>query len=212
MRSVLEFIYKHLFPSAKFFVNCTMLQAHTKTIGKFLLIALIFTGSSFTQKPAIYQTVNGIIYFRSEAPLELIRASSDQLIGAIDLDKKIFTFKILMRSFEGFNNPLQKEHFNENYVESDKYPEASFKGKIIEDADLTVPGTYELRAKGDLVIHGVKQERIIKSDVTVADKKITIKSNFSVLLSDYNIPIPRVVYQKLANEIKVDVVTTLEPR
>jgi hypothetical protein len=53
-----------------------------------------------------------------------------------------------MRSFQGFNSPLQKEHFNENYVESDKFPEASFKGKIIEDQDLTVDGTYELRAKG----------------------------------------------------------------
>src|SRR3954469_16830682 len=91
-----------------------------------LLTTIMFVHASFMQT-SIYQTVNGIIYFRSEAPLELIRASSDQLIGAIDLDKKIFNFKILMRSFEGFNNPLQKEHFNENYVESDKYPEASFK-------------------------------------------------------------------------------------
>lgn len=175
------------------------------------LVMLVFVLTGFTQT-SIYQTVNGTITFRSEAPLELINASSDQLIGAIDIDKKNFTFKILMRSFQGFNSPLQKEHFNENYVESDKFPEASFKGKIIEDQDLTVDGTYELRAKGILTIHGVSQERIIKSNVTVNNKTITLKSSFSVLLSDHNIPIPKVVYQKLANEIKVDVNATLEPR
>ena len=175
------------------------------------LVILVFVLTGFTQT-SIYQTVNGTIAFRSEAPLELINASSDQLIGAIDIDKKNFTFKILMRSFQGFNSPLQKEHFNENYVESDKFPDASFKGKIIEDQDLTVNGTYELRAKGVLTIHGVSQERIIKSYVTVNNNIITLKSSFSVLLSDHNIPIPKVVYQKLANEIKVDVNATLEPR
>ena len=175
------------------------------------LVMLVFVLTGFTQT-SIYQTVNGAIDFRSEAPLELINASSDQLIGAIDIDKKNFTFKILMRSFQGFNSPLQKEHFNENYVESDKFPDASFKGKIIEDQDLTVNGTYELRAKGVLTIHGVSQERIIKSYVTVNNNIITLKSSFSVLLSDHNIPIPKVVYQKLANEIKVDVNATLEPR
>jgi hypothetical protein len=179
--------------------------------GSFLITAILVC-TAFEQAGSIYQTVNGIVSFRSEAPLELIRASSDQLIGFIDIDKKIFSFGIPLRSFQGFNSPLQRQHFNENYMESDKYPEASFKGKIIEDQDLRVDGTYELRAKGTLTIHGVPQERIIKSDVTVSNKKIAIKINFSVLLSDHNIPIPKVVYQKLANEIKVEINTTLEPR
>jgi hypothetical protein len=130
----------------------------------------------------------------------------------LDISKNNFSFKVVIRSFEGFNSPLQKEHFNENYLESDKYAEASFKGKIIEDADLTVDGTYEVRAKGNLTIHNVIQERIIKCAVTVKNKIITIHSNFTVLLSDHNIPIPKVVYQKLANEIKVEVTATLEPR
>jgi hypothetical protein len=69
-----------------------------------------------------------------------------------------------------------------------------------------------VRAKGFLIVHNVSQERIIKSDVTVKDHVITIHSSFTVLLSDHNIPIPMVVYQKLANEIKVEVTATLEPR
>ena|SRR5215831_14661398 len=189
-----------------------MLRCRVKIMRSSLLLPILFLFGGFKQPPGVYQTVAGKISFRSEAPLELIRASSDQLIGLIDINKKVFSFSIPMRSFQGFNSPLQKEHFNENYVESDKFPQASFKGKIIEDQDLTVDGSYELRAKGILTIHGISQERIIKSDVTVSNKTIVIKSVFSVLLSDHNIPIPKVVYQKLANEIKVEVNTTLEPR
>ena len=97
-------------------------------------------------------------------------------------------------------------------MESDKYPTARFNGKIIEDQDLTIDGVYEVRAKGNFMIHGVTQERIIKCKLTVSNHKILVTSNFALLLSDYDIPIPRVVYQKLANEVKVEVNATLGPR
>jgi polyisoprenoid-binding protein YceI len=172
---------------------------------------MITTG--FKPQPVtLYQITKGRIDFKSEAPLEIIKASSNDLIGLLDISKKNFSFKVVIHSFQGFNSPLQKEHFNENYLESDRYPDASFKGKIIEDADFSVDGTYQLRAKGILTIHNVSQERIIKSDVTVKNNVITVHSNFTVLLSDHNIPIPKVVNQKLANEIKVDVNATFEPR
>ena len=174
--------------------------------------AVLMVSGVKSQPVTIYHTTSGRIDFRSDAPLEIIRASSNDLLGVLDISKNNFSFKVVIRSFEGFNSPLQKEHFNENYLESDKYPEASFKGKIIEDADLTVDGTYEVRAKGNLTIHNVMQERIIKCAVTVKNKIITIHSNFTILLSEHNIPIPKVVYQKLANEIKVEVTATLEPR
>ena len=174
--------------------------------------AVVMVSGLKSQPVTIYHTTSGRIDFRSDAPLEIIRASSNDLLGVLDISKNNFSFKVVIRSFEGFNSPLQKEHFNENYLESDKYAEASFKGKIIEDADLTVDGTYEVRAKGNLTIHNVMQERIIKCAVTVKNKIITIHSSFTVLLSEHNIPIPKVVYQKLANEIKVEVTATLEPR
>lgn len=192
-------------------VNCDMLFAQAyKPVILFLIVCLVRV--SCLAQTGIYSEENGVISFRSEAPLELIRASSNQLIGFLDNNRKTFSFKISMRSFQGFNSPLQKEHFNENYVESDKFPDASFKGKIIEDVDLSKDGTYEVRAKGDLVIHGIKQERIIKSTVTVKNNIINVNSNFTVLLSDHNIPIPIVVYKKLANEIKVEAKITFEPR
>jgi len=168
--------------------------------------------SGYLAAVRVYKTSSGKINFRSEAPLELIKASSDDLVGAIDSAKKNYSFKVAISSFEGFNSRTQREHFNENYMQTEQYPDASFKGKIIEDVDLSKDGTYSVRAKGMLNIHGVEQERIIKSDLTIKNGTISIKSTFTVLLNDHNIPIPKVVYQKLANEIKVEVNTILQPR
>jgi polyisoprenoid-binding protein YceI len=117
----------------------------------------------------------------------------------------MFAFAVNITSFAGFNSPLQKEHFNENYMESNLYPTASFSGKIIEDINFTTDGTYSIRAKGNLTVHGVVQERIIKVELTIKDGKINVASNFTVLLSEHNIPIPKVVHEKLASEIKVEV-------
>jgi hypothetical protein len=183
-----------------------------KRIAILISIMTLNISSLLAQGGNIFSTTSGKISFQSDAPFELIKASSKDLKGLLDVSKKTFAFKVRMETFEGFNSALQREHFNENYIESDKFPEASFDGKIIEDVDLTKEGTYTVRAKGNFSIHGVSQERIIKSDVVVKDGKINIHSTFSVLLSDHNIPIPKVVKDKLSEDIKVDVTTTLQPR
>ncbi len=152
-----------------------------------------------------YFSGEGNIYFSSEAQQEIIKASSSNLIGVINPSKKTFFFKVIIRTFHGFNSSLQQEHFNEKYLESEDFPEASFYGKIIEDIDLTINGIYDVRAKGLLIIHGVEMERIIKSTVTVENERIKIESHFSILLSDHKIKIPRVVHEKIAGEIQVDV-------
>lgn len=172
-------------------------------ISLFLLILLAFKANAPSQQD--YKVSNGSINFRSDAPLELIKAQSNELKGLFIPDKKQFAFIINIKSFKGFNSPLQQEHFNENYLESNKFPVASFEGKIIEDIDFTKDGIYTVRSKGNLSLHGVVQERIIKSEITIKNKNISIKSNFTVLLADHNIPIPKVVHEKLASEIKVEV-------
>jgi hypothetical protein len=160
-----------------------------------------------------FVTSNGEIHFRSDAPQELIKATSKELQGAIEPAGKSFSFKVLMSSFGGFNSGMQQTHFNENYMESVKFKEALFKGKIIEDIDWNQPGKYAVRAKGIFTIHGVPQERIIKADVTIlSNKSLQVESLFSVMLSDHNIPIPRIVKEKLAEEIKVGISAKLEPR
>ncbi|MEO6669470.1 MAG: YceI family protein [Ferruginibacter sp.] len=154
---------------------------------------------------AVYGTKTGYIGFHSDAPLELITASSKQMKGILDTEKKTFAFLVNISSFSGFNNPLQKEHFNENYLETEQFPNASFSGKIIEDIDFSQDGNYTIRAKGNMLIHGVTQERIIKSDLVVKKGTISIHSAFTILLADYNIAIPKIVHEKLASEIKVEV-------
>ena len=153
----------------------------------------------------VYESDNGTITFRSEAAQELINATSHNLHGLVDMDMRTFAFRILIRSFTGFNNGLQREHFNENYLESDRYPEATFRGKIIEQVDLTKDGKYPVRAKGILSIHGVDQERIIKSEVTIQKGTIHIGSKFTVLLTDHDIKVPKVVHEKIASEIQVEI-------
>jgi polyisoprenoid-binding protein YceI len=155
--------------------------------------------------PYIFTVSTGTVSFRSDAPLELIKASSNQLKGIFAAERKQFAFKISVNTFQGFNSPLQQEHFNENYLESDKYPYATFEGKIIEDIDFHQEGMYSVRAKGNLTIHGISQERIIKCFLNIKNGIISVKSNFTVLLEEYNITIPKVVHEKLASEIKVEV-------
>lgn len=143
------------------------------------------------------------ISFISNAELEVIKASSDQIQGLLDPSTNKFAFSVRILSFKGFNSELQRDHFNEKYLESERFPNASFTGKIIEELDLTKNGTHDLRAKGDLEIHGVKQNRIIKSKLTINGTKISIDATFVVPLTDHDITIPKIVGQKIATEIEV---------
>ncbi|MFH1120233.1 MAG: YceI family protein [Bacteroidota bacterium] len=163
------------------------------------------------QSNTLYSTRKGVISIKSDAPLELIEASSDGLKGVIDITKRTFSFSIQNRSFKGFNSPLQQEHFYENYIEANKYPVSTFKGKIIEQVDLTVDGSYQVRAKGLLNIHGAEQERIIRIDLMVRQGVIHANSLFMVPLTDHNITIPKIVYQKIAGEIGVTVNAVFTP-
>lgn len=157
-----------------------------------------------------FVTSQGSIHFKSDAPLELIEANSEALRGIIDIEQNAFAFSVDMHSFQGFNSPLQKEHFNENYLETKKYAKATFSGKIIESIDWTTNGTYEVRTKGKLHIHGIEQERIIKASITIVDGKLSLKSAFTVLLNEHQITIPKIMFQKIAEEIAVTIEADLE--
>ncbi len=172
-----------------------------------LVIILTVAASNIAAQnsSAIYVAQKNSIAFHSNTKAELIKASSSQLKGIIDANKRTFAFSVAVKTFDGFNSPLQKEHFNENYLESDKFPTASFSGHIIEEDDFTRDGTYNIRAKGKFIIHGVEQERILQGDLTVKNGVIKLSCIFTVLLAEHEIKIPRIVHEKLASEIKVTV-------
>jgi hypothetical protein len=154
-------------------------------------------------QPVIYTVKKSLISFHSNTKSELIKASSTELKGIIDAQKRTFAFSVAIKTFDGFNSPLQKEHFHENYMESDKFSTASFSGHIIEEDDFTKDGVYNIRAKGKFNIHGVEQERILQGDLTVKNGLIKLNCIFTVFLSEHDIKIPRIVHEKLASEIKV---------
>lgn len=141
--------------------------------------------------------------FTSNAELELIKASSTETQGIIDPVTNQFAFSVPITSFRGFNSDLQRQHFNDNYMETSKYPKASFSGKIIEQVNYANDSVYTVRAKGELDIHGQKQTRIIKAKLTVARNGLQIDTDFNVPLADHNISIPRIVSQKIATEIDI---------
>lgn len=158
-----------------------------------------------------YRCEQGRIVFRSEAPLEIIQAQSRYLRGVIDTTTRQFAWSVRINTFEGFNSPLQREHFNEDYMESEKYPEATFTGRIIEAVEWNKKGIYEVRAKGKLVIHGWEQERILRANLEVEPWRLRVKAQFTVMLADHGITIPRAVFQKIAEEIQVTVEAELKP-
>ena len=172
----------------------------------YIVLFLLTTGyMGFSQTSSVVSTRNGKAYFLSDAPLEMISASSSSLIGVLDIEDRAFSFSIPVKTFEGFNSALQQTHFNEDYLETDIYPQATFKGKIIEEVDLGVPGQYRIRAKGKLNIHGIDNDRIIRCDVSVEPGIIKVKAEFTVFLDMHDIKIPSIVNQKIAEEIRVEI-------
>lgn len=172
-----------------------------------LLFTAFFSwwGQEVNSNRDLFMLSEGAISFNSSAPLETITASTTEIKGAIDPATNKFAFSIGVSSFQGFNNPLQQDHFNENFMETNLFPVATFAGKIIEKIDFEKDGEYTVRAKGKLKIHGVKRERIIKSVIQVKEGRLLVKSVFTVLLKEHNITVPRIVHQKIAKEILVSV-------
>ena len=126
------------------------------------LITVILLLTSWMVQAQIVVSHSARLSFFSEAPIENIKAESNSGVSALNLSTETIYFKVPMRSFE-FKKSLMKEHFNENYLESNKYPFAEFNGKIIEPIDLTKDGTYPVTVQGELNIHGVKKNYIVKS-------------------------------------------------
>ncbi|MCB0767182.1 MAG: hypothetical protein KDB95_08240 [Flavobacteriales bacterium] len=167
---------------------------------------LLLNGLADAQDPVRWRMDRSVVSFVSEAPLERITATNTKSTGVVELESRSFAVQVPMIEFEGFNAPLQREHFNENYMVTRVWPNASFSGRIVESIDLTEPGRYSTRAKGRFVLHGEAQERIIPCDVVVTEDGIRVTSAFDVALADHGIRIPRVVHQKVAAvaQVKVD--------
>lgn len=153
-----------------------------------------------------YFTKTGHIDFYSHTAMEDIKGVNDQVTSFLDIATGDMVFSVLSRSFQ-FNKPLMQEHFNENYMESEKFPKASFEGKItdLKAIDFAKPGKYPVKVAGKLTIHGVIKDIEAAGDLTIDKDKIVGQSAFSINPEDFGIKIPGVVKQNFAESMKVTV-------
>ena len=166
-----------------------------------LLLCLFFTANG--QK---YMTKNGFIGFFSDTSIEDIKGDNNQVASVIDISTGEIVFQVLIKSFK-FDRALMEEHFNENYLESEKFPRSTFKGKITNLAavDFTKPGKYDVTVEGDLNIHDVTNKVSVKGNIEVVPGGINANSKFNIVPEDYKIKIPAVVRNNIAKTIEVTV-------
>ncbi len=166
-----------------------------------LLSLLLF---SLVANAQLYTTRNGFIGFYSKTPLEDIKAENKQVYAVIDTGKKMLAFNLLVKGFS-FTKKLMQDHFNENYIESDKYPNARFSGSYNGDVDPAKNGIYKIQVQGDLTLHGVTKPLNVPATMEVKDGKLIGLSDFKLTPSDYGIKIPSIVREKIAEQIDVHV-------
>jgi flagellar basal body P-ring protein FlgI len=175
------------------------------------LVSLLFFTTAINAQDK-YFTKTGKIEFFSKAAMEDIEAKNKTVTAVLDSKTGAVQFSVQMKGFE-FVKALMQQHFNENYVESTKYPKADFKGVVVNNAevDYTKNGTYNATIKGKMTLHGITKDIEAPGTIKVADGKIDAASTFNLKLSDYKISIPSVVKDKISNNIKIIVDTKLEP-
>jgi len=174
-----------------------------------ILATILFTATMANAQR--YMTKGGTIKFFSDTPMEKIEGINHQVNSALDFATGNFVFKALVHGFE-FEKALMQEHFNENYMESEKFPNTTFSGKItnIKDVNLGKDGVYKVVAEGDLSMHGVTNKVKVNGTLEVNGGKVLGKATFNVAPKDYNITIPSAVIKNISEAIQVDVNISLD--
>lgn len=175
-------------------------------INHFLAIIALTIATLPTVNAQKYMTRTGTINFESRAEVDDdVRAINKSVNCALDATTGDVVFMVLVKSFE-FKKALMQEHFNENYMESEKFPKAIFKGKIdnLSAVNFKKDGSYEAVVSGDLTIHGVTKKVTQKGKIIVSGSNVTLSSDFHVTLADYNIEIPSMVAEKISKDIYIN--------
>jgi hypothetical protein len=175
-----------------------------------LLCILSLTQASHAQT---YLTKNGKITFFSKTALENIDAVNNQAVSVINSQTGSVAFSVLINGFL-FKKALMQEHFNENYMESTKFPKATFNGKMadLSKVNFTKDGTYTVNVTGDLMIHGVTNKVTTPASITITGKKITAAAVFKVVPADYKISIPKIVEDNISKTIEIKIDCKYDPR
>ncbi len=165
-----------------------------------IFIALLFISTSVVGQKYISEKSN--IVFFSSALLEDIEARNEKAKSVFNADNGDIVFSIPVNQFQ-FAKSLMQEHFNEKYMESDKYPKTIFKGKVLDFEKGSE--NNNVWTEGELEIHGVKRNVKIQGNLIFKGEKVIIESKFIVKLEDYEIEIPKLLFHKIAEEVEVTV-------
>ena len=176
-----------------------------------LLVMLSFAISQVSAQGK-YFSKSGKIDFFSGTPAEDIKALNKNVTTILDANTGNMQFTVLMKGFQ-FKKGLMQEHFNKEYVESDKFPQSEFKGQIVNNSEInyTKNGSNIANVKGMLTIHGITKEVETTGTLTVKDGKIGLNAVFNLLVADYKISVPAIVRENIAKKIKITVDCNLEP-
>ena len=177
---------------------------------KKLLLFIIAVSINTVLFSQIYLAKTCAISFYSHSPIEDITAVNKAAKPMLNTATGDVQIKMVMTAFQ-FEKPLMQEHFNEEYIESEKFPNAIYKGKINEKVDFTKDGTTKVTVTGKFTIHGVEKEKTIDGTVTVKGTEITISSKFSIHVADFNIKVPSLYVTNIAEDVETKLDATLEP-
>lgn len=180
-----------------------------KKIFFFLFIAVVLMADASAQT---YLTRSARVTFFSTTPMEDIEAKNNEVTSMLDIKKGEFAFVALIKSFK-FKKALMEEHFNENYMESNTFPKANFKGTIkdLSKINFLKDGNYSVTVKGDLTVHGVTNNIEAPGTITISKGKISANSKFNIKPKDYGIKIPGAVVNKIAESLSINVDCNYEP-
>ncbi|MBK8610943.1 MAG: YceI family protein [Chitinophagaceae bacterium] len=155
---------------------------------------------------SIYITKTGSVTFHSRSTVEKVEAENNEVSSVLNTQNGEMVFAILLKSFH-FDRALMEEHFNENYVESNKFPKSTFKGKItnLADINLTRDGTYTTSVEGDMNLHGITKRIKTMGSLTIKSGKVQVNATFTIKLADFNITIPALVEDKISEQIDITV-------
>jgi len=177
-----------------------------------LLAVLAFITNAFSQEK--FFTKAGKLSFDATVPKspENIDAVNKTALCVLDTKTGDVQFSCLMKGFE-FERALMMEHFNENYVESDKFPKTIFKGVILNNGSINYSkdGTYPAKVKGQMTMHGETKEVETEGKIISKSGNIQVIANFNLVFADYKILIPQIVSDKVAKTAKITVDCLLEP-
>ena len=177
------------------------------------LIAAITLASVTTTQAQTFLTKNGKISFFSKTSMENIEAVNNQVVSVLNSKTGVLQFSVQITGFL-FKKALMQEHFNEDYMESAKYPKATFKGTItdINKVDFTKDGNYTVSVSGNMTLHGVTKPVIVPGTISIAGGKVNATSTFNVLVADYKIDIPKVVQNNISKSIEIKVDCNYQPK